>query len=100
PSRNCAGDILLHGENIGELAIVLITPQIAIGAGVDEFSTDNKLISALHDAAGDDALHFQVVRHGLRVYITPFVMEDGRAGHHRKIWNLREAVDQTFGEAV
>lgn len=95
--RHGAGDIVLDGQDIGELAVVLIAPEIMICVGVDEFGADDELIAALHDASGDHAIDFQIAGDGLRIEIMPLVAKDGGAGHNGQMRNLGKLVDQAFG---
>jgi len=93
-------DFVLHGQNVGELAVVLVAPQVVIVAGVDELGADDELIAVLHDASRDHAFYLQVVRHHLRIDVATLVVEDRRTRHHRQIGNLREAIDEALGETV
>jgi hypothetical protein len=67
----------------------LITPEAAIGAGVDELGADDELISALYDTSRDHTFDFEIFGHGLEINVPSLVVKDRRAGHNREIWNLR-----------
>ena len=57
-----AGDVLLHGHQIRELAVVAIAPEIVVAAGVDEFGADYELVAALQHAAGYHGFRLQIFR--------------------------------------
>src|SRR5207249_8683445 len=93
-------NVLLDCQQVGELAVVLVAPQTAVGARVDQLGADDELVAPPHYASGDHTFNFQVVCHSLGVDILPLVAKHRRAGHDGKVGQLRESIDQALRDAV
>jgi hypothetical protein len=93
-------NVFLYRENIGKLAVVLIAPEVMIGARIDKFCADDELFSTLHDAARDHSFDFQLTGGCLGINVRPLVARDNGAGHNGEIRNLREVIDEAFRKAV
>ena len=90
----------LQRENVGRLPAVLLAPDVAVVAGVDQFGTDFQVIAALHDAALENGANAQRLPNGLGIGIFALVHESGVAGHHLQVGQLGQTVDEALGDAV
>ena len=48
------GDLVLHREHVGEIAVVALRPEMAAGGDVDELGGDAHMVAVLAHAALDD----------------------------------------------
>jgi hypothetical protein len=76
--RNDRGrDLVLDGEDVLELAVVALRPDVPVGLGVDELDGDAHPVARLAHAALRDILHLQRLRHLLDVHRLALV-DEGR----------------------
>ncbi len=57
------GDLVLDGEDVGELAVVALGPDVAVGRGVDQLDGDAHPVAGLAHAALDHVLDAELARH-------------------------------------
>src|SRR5882724_40813 len=57
---NGPGDLILQGEDIAEIAIVALSPEVIAGAGVDELSSNPHAVGGSPDAALNDIGHAEL----------------------------------------
>jgi hypothetical protein len=67
---------------------------------VHELRADCQVVAALLDAPGDHGPHSQRLCGAERVALLPLVAEYGSSGDHAQRGNLRQVVDDAFGQAV
>ena len=60
--RNIFRDLALNCEHIRCLAVVVLSPQMRVGAGVDQLRVDANFISKPPDASLQEIRHVQFVR--------------------------------------
>src|ERR1700730_1103295 len=58
-----AGDLVLHGEDVGKLAVVTVRPDVRAGRGVDQLGRDAHPIVDLAHAAFDHVAHAELATH-------------------------------------
>ena len=93
------GDFVLHGEDVGEAAVVAFRPQVAAGGDVDELSGDAHLIAVLAHAAFDDVTDAEFLA-DLPVMDRLAPVDKGRvAGDHVEPAQLRQRGDDVLGDA-
>jgi hypothetical protein len=56
------GDLALDGEDIGQIAIVGLRPEVSVVAGIDQLRDHAHLVSRPLDAAFDHMRHAQLLR--------------------------------------
>ena len=61
--RDGGGDLVLDGEDVGELAVVALGPDVAVGRGVDQLDGDAHPVAGLAHAALDHVLDAELARH-------------------------------------
>ena len=57
PLQRCdqgCGDLVLKREDVGEVAVVPLGPNVVAGGGVDQLRSDANALAALADAPFDD----------------------------------------------
>jgi hypothetical protein len=98
--RDLAGDVRLHGEDVGRLAAVLLAPHLRLVPRVDQLHADGEVRAALQDLARHDAAHVQGARDLPRVGVFALVAGGGAVRDDLHAGELREAADQAFADAV
>ncbi len=93
-------DFLLHRQQVRVRLVVLPAPQLRAVGDVHQLGFDHEPIAARLHAAGDDRLDVQIAADLLRVDVLALVAEHDAARAHAQRRQLREAVDQAFGDAV
>ena len=93
-------DLVLDGEDVVELAVVGLRPQLGAGRRIDQLHGDP------HRVAGPAHRAFQYVRHvqgagdvGDR-HVLALERERGGTRRHLQLRNLRQQVQQVLGDAV
>ena len=97
---NFLGDVALDRNQIGNLAIELVTPKFSAIGHVHQIGLDQKSISALRDPAHKHRVHVEFLTDFLGVDFAPFVAEDRTAGHHAQFRDAGKAADNSFGNTV
>jgi len=78
------GDLVLHGEYVGELAVVSLRPEMTAGGDVVELSGDAHAIAALAHAAFQDIAHAELLGDLPEMDGPALVDEGGVAGDHEE----------------
>ena len=69
-------------------------------AGINQLGADVQCVPSLRDSALEDRAHAQLAAKSLSIRFFPLVAENGVSRHHFQIRQLRQAVDEAFGDAV
>ena len=93
-------DVALHLGDVRHFAFVMRAPHFRAVRGVDEIGLHGDRVAMLGDAAHQDRADVELFADFLRIVFAIFETEDGAAGHHFYVWQLRERANQAFGEAV
>ena len=72
-------------NDIRELAIILLSPELMIVACIYQFDTDRKIVAALHDPTRQDRTHTKFAPNRRRVGVFSLVTKDGTARDHAEI---------------
>ena len=80
--RDGRGDLVLDGEDVLELAIVALGPDMGFGLAVDELDGDPDPIARLAYASFGDVVHPELARDLLGLDGLALVDEHGVAGDH------------------
>src|SRR5712664_512327 len=75
------GDIFLYGQDVGELAVVLLAPQFGAVPDVHQVHADGQGFAALRDSPRQNRADIEVASNFLRVNIAAFIAEDGTPRH-------------------
>ena len=94
------GDLVLHGEHVGEVAVVALGPEMAAGGDVVELRGDAHAVAALADAAFEHVAHAELVGDLLQVNGLALVDERGVARDHEEPAQLRQRGDDVLADAV
>ena len=100
PFRDIARQLLLQGEDVGHRAPVLLSPELAVIGGVDQFGADHQHVSLPTDSAGDHAADSQVVPNGLGGRRLPLEMKGRIARGNAEVGRLGKRINQAFRYAV
>ena len=98
--RNFPCDFTLHRQNVSKLTNILLTPDMVVVLRVVQRDVDHKLIADLFDAARQHGSYIQFAADLLRVLLLALVTKNRTARHYLQTRQLRQAVDQTLGNAV
>src|SRR5262249_3431569 len=69
-------DFLLHYDQVGEAALVPLSPEMAAVAGIHQFRADRKRVAALRDMSGEHGANAQSSRNVQRVALLLFEAVD------------------------
>lgn len=97
-----AGNFVLNLEDVAELAVEGVRPQMHAGRDVDQLSRHANCVLhvvAAH-AAFDDRADVQLAANFLNVFVHAFVGERRGARDHLQIANARQHIQQLLGQAV
>ena len=100
PLDNRARDLVLHVEDVFELAVVPLGPQLIAVRRVDELRGDAHARARLAHAALEHVPHLQALRDLADLDRLALERERGRARGDVKSFDLGQRVDDLFGEAV
>ena len=94
------GDLVLHGEHVGDLAIVALRPQVCAGRDVVELRRDAHAAAFLAHAAFDHVAHAELLGDLLHVHGLALVDEGRVARDDEEPAQLRERRDDVLADAV
>ena len=95
-----SGDLVLHREHVGQLAIVALRPQVAAVGGVDQLRRDPDPIAGLAHAAFEHVRDAERLRDPPDVDVLALERERGGARDHLQVGHLRQRVDDLFRQPV
>ena len=98
--RDFGRDVILHGEDIGDLAIVTSAPQFGAVRDVNQVSFDVKGVAALGHLPRDYCLNVEIAPDLSRIYVTVLVGKHGIVRQHPEVGKLRKTANQAFRDAV
>jgi hypothetical protein len=93
-------DVSLDREDIGQLAIVGLGPQVLIGANVDELDNDAHAITSFAHAPVEDGIGTECRADLLQTLLPILEAHHRRAGNHLERSNLRQMRDDVVGDPV
>ena len=93
------GDFVLHGEHVGEIAVVALRPEVTAGGHVDELGGDADVVAVLAHAAFDDVADAELLADLLVVDGFLLVDERGIPRDHIEPAQLRQRGDDVLADA-
>jgi hypothetical protein len=94
------GHLVLDREQVLELAVVALGPDVPVGFGIDQLHGYAHPVARLAHAAFDHVLDAEFGRHVLNPD-RPVLVDEGRvARDHEQVAKPRELGDDVFGQAV
>jgi len=94
------GDLVLQSEDVLQVAIVAISPNVFAGQSVDQLGRNAHPVAVSPHTAFEHVLNPQFFAHLLDLDRLAFVSERGVAGDHEEIRYLREGGDDLLRDAV
>ena len=94
------GHLILDGEDVLELAVVSLGPDMPVGLRVDELNGDADAIGDLAHASFENVVHIEFTRDLLHLYRLPLVDEGRIARDDEQIAEARQLGDDVLGKAV
>ncbi len=98
--HHALGDFLLHGKDIGHVALVALGPEMMAAGGVDELRRDPDTIAAATCAAFDEIGGAEILADLRRVLRLALVGEGRIARDHGKPAPVGQRGDDVLGEAI
>src|SRR5215472_4092055 len=98
--RHSLRDIVLHREDVGEIAVIAFSPDVLPGLRLDELPSDTDAIACLTQAAFEDVAHPELAPDLLHVDRTALVGEAGVSRDDKQRGIARERSDNVFSDAV
>ena len=94
------GDFVLNVENIINVPVETLGPNMTAVMGVDELSGDPQAIAAASNTAFQDIAHVQFTGELARINRVVLVGEGRIAGDHAHPGDLRQGGDNILGHAI
>ncbi len=94
------GDLVLQREQIAEVAVEPLRPELRAGCGIDQLDVDPHFLAGTLDAAFDDIAHAELAADLARVDLLALVGKGGVAGDHHAALDPRQVGGQIVGDAV
>ena len=92
--------LVLDGEDVVEIAVVLVRPNVVAAFGVDELGGDSDAIARLAHAAFQDITNAEVGRHLAHIGRLALVGEGGVARDDEQTGHRGQQRDDVLGHAV
>ena len=93
-------DVFLYGEDVGEVAVVIVRPNLQAVLRLNELRRDAHAVSRLAHRAFDEVGRAERLPYGARFLVLAFELERGRAGDNTQIRHFRERTGDFVGHAV
>ena len=95
-----ADDVVLHGKDILDLAVIAFGPQIVAGFRFDQLDGNAELRARAPDAAFHHIMHAEFTSDLAHIHGLSAIAEGGIAGNDMELAEAREFADDVFGDAV
>ena len=99
-SHDVLGDLILNGEDIFELAIITLRPEVVAVSHVDELRRDAKPVAGFPHAALQHRVDLESASDLADVLVFFLERERGRARRHSECLHLAQGIDDLFRDAV
>src|SRR5215510_2405082 len=93
-------DVVLHREDIGQVAVVSLSPEMGAGGNIDKLAADAHALPGSAHATFEDIADAKVAANLLEIDRFSFVGECGIAGDDEKPAPFRQRRDDVLGNAV
>ena len=94
------GDLVLNGEDVGEIAVVAVGPEVTAVFALDELRGDAHARAGLADAAFQDESDPEILAHPLHVHRPALVDKRRIARDDEQAGDLRQVGDDVLGDAI
>ena len=94
------GDVVLHGEHIGELTVIAIRPQLTAVTGADQLRRDPDPVPRPAHAALENRVHSEGVGNPADRHVLPFEGKRRRPRDDFQSRHPRQRVDDLLRQAV
>jgi hypothetical protein len=98
--RHRLGDLILHCEDVGEVAVVALSPDVLAGLGLDELRGDADPIADFAQAALEHIPHTQLAPDLLHIDSAALVGKAGIAGDDEQRGVARQRGDDVLGDPI
>jgi hypothetical protein len=98
--RDLLSDLILNAEDVVQIAIIALRPQVMPGDSINKLGCDTDLITDLPDASVQDISHAQLTAHLRDLYRPVLVRESRIARDHGEPTDLREIGDDIVSDAA
>jgi hypothetical protein len=95
-----AGDLVLDGEDIGQVAVEGLRPELVAIRGVDQLRGDAQSGAGLADASFQDMGHVELLAHGSQILALALEVEGRRTRSDVQAGDLDQGVDDLLRHAV
>ena len=93
-------DLAVKREDVAEVAVVAVAPEVLVGGGLDELRGDAHAVSGAQHRALDDGVHVQLAR-DLGKRLARVAVGHARGSRdHAQLLDLREHRDQGLRHAI
>src|SRR4051812_6380636 len=99
-AHDALGHPVLQVENVGDVAVEAVGPDVVAGGSVDQLANDPHPRSGLADAAFEHVAHAQLARDLAHVDRTALVGEAGITGDHEEGAHAAERGDDLLDQAI
>ena len=93
-------DVVLNGEDVGEIAIVALGPQLRAVVRPNQLSADSNPLSHPAHAAFQDRRHAESLCNARNWHVLAFESKRGSARNHLQARDSRQRVDDLLGHSV
>ena len=94
------GDLVLHREDVGEIAVELVRPEMRSTCRLDQLGGDAHPRAGLAHAALEQIRGAELLPDGAQVFVLPLEGERRGAADHPQAVHLRQRVEDLLGDAV
>ena len=90
----------LQVQDVAEVPVVAFSPEMLIGAGLDQLRGDAHPIAIATHGALHDGIHAQFARDLRERFLGMLVLHDRSARNDAQPWYFRQGSDQRLGQAI
>ena len=98
--RDGPGDLVLNREHVFHVAVKSLRPDVAAVVSGDQLAGDADAVAGLADTAFEDVRHTESLGDLANVGVLALEGEGGGTGDDAQIGDVRQHVDDLFGQAV
>src|SRR5438046_3122490 len=94
------GDLFLYRKDVGQLSVIVLAPEMLIVRDIDQFGSNHQLLTKLSNSPGKHRTDAQLLADFVRINFSALKAEDCAARYHSQLRQLRESVDNAFGNTI
>ena len=100
PTDDASRDLVLYGEDVHQLAIVPIGPQVGSAAGIDQLGRNADAVAAFAHAPFHEIPYTQLPRYLPKVFVNVAIDKRRVARDHEQRVKARQICDDVFADAI